>query len=188
MVKKSLAGVIIIAIVGGGILYTSKQHRKVNNLTEENKKLEIKIQTLKKELNNKETNLTNTRSLLKARETEVDQLKKEKEELTKKVGRAQNFTLTFYSTLPQENGGYTTTCNGEIPRHGMVASNYYPQGTKIKINGKIFIVADRGGKSFNKPNRLDVVVERKPGESDKQYLKRVEHLGKIKVTGYILGE
>jgi hypothetical protein len=188
MIKKALAGVTIIAVIGGGSLYTSEQNRKINNLIEENKKLEIKIQTLEKELNNKETNLTNTRSLLKAKETEIDQLKKEKEELTKKMGRAQNFTLTFYTTLPQENGGYTTTCNGEIPRHGMVASNYYPQGTKIKINGKIFTVADRGGKSFNKPNRLDVVVERKSGESDAQYLKRVRHLGKIKVTGYILGE
>lgn len=178
-----IPSVISVALFGGTIYKVEKQ---LNNQIEENKQLKLEINDLDNIIKELNLNLNDMDLKIQEKDKQIEQLKKEKEELTKKRGRIQEFILTFYTTLPQENGGYTTTCNGEIPRHGMVASNYYPQGTKIKINGKIFTVADRGGKSFNKPNRLDVVVERKSGESDSEYLKRVRHLGKKKVTGYIL--
>lgn len=96
------------------------------------------------------------------------------------------FTLTFYTSLPEENGGHTVTCRGEKLRYGMVASNVYHLGTKIKIKGLgTFTVSDRGGANFNSPNRLDVLIERNGGESDADYLNRVNNMGKLVRTGYI---
>ena len=183
MFKKTLTGIIVILTISG-TFYSINQ--KINNLKLKNTQLEIKIKQLENELNKQTKELKNTKNLLNTKTEELNKLKQKKEELTKKLGKAQEFTLTFYTTLPQENGGYTVTCTGQKLKNGMVASNVYPLGTKIRINGKIFTVADRGGKNFNNSNRLDVLVERNPGESDNDYLKRVNNLGTINVIGYIL--
>lgn len=94
--------------------------------------------------------------------------------------------LTFYTSLPSENGGYTVTCNGKPLEGNIVANNTLPQGTKLLINGTVYTVADRGSSRFDNPNRLDVLVERQPGESDSQYLERVNNKGVAHVGGYIL--
>lgn len=97
------------------------------------------------------------------------------------------FTLTYYTNLPSENGGYTKTCEGKPLEYLMVASNYYPLGTKIYLEGVgTVVVSDRGGKHFNNSNRLDVFIPRNSGESSRQYLKRVNNMGKKTVRGYIL--
>lgn len=187
MNKKIILGTVVLGLlVGGAITYLTNIKTDLQNQIEENKKLEIRIKDLNIDLKNMSEQLKNMESIIQEKELIIEQLKKEKEELTKKLGRPQEFILTFYTTLPEENGGYTVTCEGKELKHGMVASNVYSLGTKIKINGRIFTVSDRGGKNFNHSNRLDVLVERNPGESDSEYLKRVNNLGKIKVTGYIL--
>ena len=183
MLKKTIAGVTAAVLIGGYV-YTSEQ--KLNNLEEKNDKLEIKTQQLNKSLDGKAKDLKKAKKELETKQKQIEELEKEKEKLKKNLGRAQDFILTFYTSLPEENGGYTVTCQGKELKNGMVASNIYPLGTKIRINGKIFTVSDRGGKNFNHSNRLDVLVERNSGESNSEYLKRVNSLGKVKVTGYIL--
>ena len=97
------------------------------------------------------------------------------------------FTLTFYTALEDENGGYTITCTGDKLNYGMVASNVYPLGTKIYLEGYgVFTVADRGGSNFNDPTRLDVLIERKGGENNVTYTNRVNNMGKALVNGYII--
>lgn len=97
-----------------------------------------------------------------------------------------DFTLTFYTCLPSENSGYTTTAWGEVPTYGMVASNVYEKGTRIYLEGYgEFVVADRGGSNFDNYNRLDVFIPRLYGESDEEYSQRVYSLGVVNVKGYI---
>ena len=97
------------------------------------------------------------------------------------------FELTFYTSLPSENGGYTVTCLGEELKYGMVANNVLDLGTKIYLEGwGTFTNSDRGGSNFNTIHRLDVLIERNYGESDSEYLKRVNNMGRVKVMGYIV--
>ena len=98
----------------------------------------------------------------------------------------ENFKFTYYTALPSENGGYTVTCNGEPLVDGIVASNYYPQGTKLYIDGKVYTVADRGSSRFNSPNRLDVFVGKYGGESSGEYLRRVNNMGVKNTEGFVL--
>ena len=91
--------------------------------------------------------------------------------------------------MPSENGGYSVTARGEnlIGLKNAVASNYYPLGTKIYLNGFGTVrVADRGGSSFNSSTRLDVLIQRKEGESNAAYLRRVNNMGVQIVEGYII--
>lgn len=98
----------------------------------------------------------------------------------------KNFTLTFYTNLPSENGGYTITATGKTLRSGMVASNYYSMGKNIYLTGYgTMTVEDRGGASFNSSSRLDVFIPRRSGESNSTYLKRVNNLGVRTVKGYV---
>lgn len=96
------------------------------------------------------------------------------------------FKNTYYTSLPSENGGYTVTCNGEPLEGDIVANNTLPQGTKLFFNDKVYTVADRGSSRFDNPDRLDVLIERNYGESDYEYLKRVNNKGVDYVEGLIL--
>lgn len=98
------------------------------------------------------------------------------------------FKNTAYSSLPEENGGYTVTCNGEPLVGNIVANNTLPQGTRIYMNGKIYRVADRGSSRFNNPNRLDVLVQKLPGENIGSYKQRVSDYGVKYTQGYIIKE
>ena len=48
------------------------------------------------------------------------------------------------------------TASGKIARVGMVATNLYPFGTKLKIGNKIYIVEDRISKKYN--DRCDIFM------------------------------
>lgn len=97
------------------------------------------------------------------------------------------FELTFYTSLPSENGGYTVTCLGEDLQYGMVANNVLDLGTEIYLEGwGTFTNSDRGGSNFDVIHRLDVLIERGYGESDSEYLKRVNKMGRVKVMGCIV--
>ena len=98
------------------------------------------------------------------------------------------FKNTAYSSLPEENGGYTVTCNGEPLVGNIVANNTLPQGTRIYMNGKIYRVADRGSSRFNNPNRLDVLVQKLSGEDIDSYRQRVSDYGVKYTQGYIIKE
>lgn len=75
--------------------------------------------------------------------------------------RTENKTnaISAYSELdschyPSSKGCFTAS--GKIARVGMVATNLYPFGTKLKIGNKIYIVEDRVSKKYN--NRYDIFM------------------------------
>lgn len=112
-----------------------------------------------------------------------------KTESTPKKTKEISFKLSFYTTLPQHNGGHMKTASGEsiVGLKNVVASNYYPLGTKIYLEGfGTMRVADRGGSDFNSSVRLDVLIQRKSGESNTEYAARVWDMGRQTVSGYIV--
>lgn len=124
------------------------------------------------------------------KQLQISKAKKIKEKKVNKVKvqkQISKFALTFYTSLGDENGGYTITCTGQKLSYGMVASNVYPLGTKIYLEGYgVFTVSDRGGSNFDNPDRLDVLIEREGGEDDVTYTNRVNNMGKVIVNGYII--
>lgn len=101
-------------------------------------------------------------------------------------GKKMTFKLSFYSNLPEDNGGYTNTASGAPLEYGVVASNVYPFGTKIYVEGYgMMTVKDRGGSHFNDPTRLDVYIPPKSGESKSDYKKRLLQLGRQTKQGTI---
>jgi 3D (Asp-Asp-Asp) domain-containing protein len=124
-------------------------------------------------------------------EFEQKKIEKQIEEQKKNESKWQEFELTFYTSLSEENSGNGTksvTCTGGKLYDGVVASNYYKLNTKIKLQGwGEVVVADRGSdKYFNNDYRLDVYIPRNSNESDSHYHARVEKMGKIKVKGRII--
>lgn len=111
------------------------------------------------------------------------------------VPECKRYALTFYTSLPSENGGNTEMANGDkiATAKNVVASNVYPFGTKIVLDGtdisnfgnNIKYVKDTGGPSFDNPCRLDVLIPSKSGEADSAYLSRVNNLGRPIVDGHI---
>lgn len=104
------------------------------------------------------------------------------------ISNELDITLTFYTSLPEENGGFNgINCSGEKLTAGTVANNVLPLGTEIytKEFGTL-TVSDRGGDNFNTINRLDVYIPREDGESDQDYFRRVNNMGRVKVKGYIV--
>lgn len=70
-----------------------------------------------------------------------------------------NAKLSFYSSDPSENGGYTTDCQGNKLKYGTIANNYYPLGTKIYIKDfGLMSVEDTGGSHFNSWVNFDVFI------------------------------
>ena len=143
--------------------YNNKVQEEVNKIAEYKRSYEYKLRE-------------ETRSWRLPLGISVDQL------------QLRTFKNTAYSSLPEENGGYTVTCNGEPLVGNIVANNTLPQGTRIYMNGKIYRVADRGSSRFNNPNRLDVLVQRLPGEDIDSYRQRVSDYGVKHIQGYIIKE
>ncbi len=96
------------------------------------------------------------------------------------------WNFSFYTNLPSENGGYTTTAMGTTLRYGVLSSNYWPLRSQVILpNWGNFTVEDRGGKDFDSKYRFDMLIPRNSGESDYQYLTRVNNMGIKSITGYI---
>lgn len=120
--------------------------------------------------------------------------KKKLDNLSAKAGRKVigytkiKATLSYYTSLASENGGYANmTASGVKPQYGCVANNSLKFGTDIYFKGiGTFEVQDRGCSNFNNVYRYDVYIPRNNGESDNAYLARVNNLGKKTVTAYIL--
>lgn len=101
----------------------------------------------------------------------------------------KTFYLSFYSVLPEENGGYDLTASGESIHglYGVAASNYYPMGTRIYLEGWGEVrIADRGGSDFNSSSRLDLLIQPLPGESTSDYKDRILEYGRQTVSGYVI--
>ena len=119
----------------------------------------------------------------------IQEEERKKEEERKTASLNKIFKLSFYTTLPEENGGYANMANGKpiVGAYNVVASNYYPLGTKIYLEGfGTMVVSDRGGSAFNSSVRLDVLIQRREGESTADYKARVRKLGRQEVSGKII--
>ena len=65
--------------------------------------------------------------------------------------------LSYYTTAPDEGSGTGITASGTKATVGRtIASNKYPFGTKIMIDGHIYTVEDRGSSIVD--NCLDILV------------------------------
>lgn len=173
---------------------TQKPHQYFNITIAEKKKCDIETKIKNEKLKDLETHIKKGNETIKTEmlnEMSIalnDQLieKQRLEEERQKYIEVE-FILTFYTSLNSENGYGAITCRGESLVDGMVASNYYSLGTIIDLGrfGEV-IVADRGGSHFNTNNRLDVLITRNYGESDSQYYRRVNNMGRQVVKGKIL--
>ena len=68
--------------------------------------------------------------------------------------------LSYYTTAPDEGSGTGITASGTKATVGRtIASNGYPFGTKVMIDGHVYTVEDRGSDVVN--NCLDILVESK---------------------------
>ncbi|MCE5221498.1 MAG: 3D domain-containing protein [Clostridium sp.] len=121
----------------------------------------------------------------KFKQKEIEMQNEEK----KNEPELKEFILTFYTSLESENSSAgAVTCQNKPLSPGGVANNVIPQNTKINLEsyGQV-IVNDKGSdKYFGVDNRLDVYIEREPGESDREYSRRVNSYGVQKVQGYIV--
>lgn len=100
-------------------------------------------------------------------------------------------TVTFYCAIDDDINGGGITCHEVPARYGIVASNVYPQGTKIYLpsidKNRCFVVADKGGSDFDRYDRLDLFIERLPGEDDETYKKRAYSLGiRNNIQAYVI--
>lgn len=96
------------------------------------------------------------------------------------------WTVSFYTNLAVDNGGYTTTAMGTRLRYGVLASNYWPLRSKVSLPGwGDFAIEDRGGTDFDSKYRLDMLIPRNSGETDYQYRSRIWAMGRKSITGYI---
>ena len=158
-----------------------------------------KIETYLEKINRQDNVITaknqidmlNEMSIALYKHQEEEERKRQEEERKRQEEESKyitkTFIVTFYTSLNCENGYGSVNCRGQELAPGMVASNVYPLGTEIDLGSMgTVVVADRGGKDFNNSDRLDMLIPRNYGESDSHYYRRVNKMGKRKVTGKIL--
>lgn len=167
----------------------------INNTKEEQNKIINKVSNSKNNLKTSKINnkldknysISNDKNF-KEKQNENDTIFSETNTKSDNNLTKDEFTLTFYTSLAEENSGYTgLNANGSLLEYGQVANNILPQGTIIKLEDiGVFTVYDKGGDNFNTINRLDVFIPRNDGETDDVYKERVINLGIKKVKGYVL--
>lgn len=178
---KRLIVLLIIVTISIAVRYTIINN-KLKQMYSNNE--ETKIQHVEKE-----SNIPSEDTYVQKQQTDLHIASSEKQ--PSRGGHIDNqvdITLTFYTGLPEENGGYTDiNCTGNKLTPGTVANNVLPLGTKIYTNEfGTLTVADRGGSNFDTIHRLDVYISRKSGESNSNYMKRVNDMGRVKIKGYIV--
>lgn len=160
--------------------------------TIEDNKIEIELKEKEKERNQfwAEKDAQKKKVLAQEQATKQNKVVESKPKVSQNNNNSgSSFNLSFYSTLPEENGGYSKMANGQsiYGASNVVASNYYAIGTKIYLEGwGVMTVSDRGGSAFNNSSRLDVLIQQKSGESTSQYKQRISNLGRRTVSGYVV--
>lgn len=202
--KRLLAIICILAISNMYLLHNKdKNEQQIHTQQKKIEKEQTISKMLYKEIDKKNIQIKNIESInneknkkIKNLENDVRSLKDKNTQLKKAklsrggdvLGSEEMFEITFYTSLNCENSKYgAVTCNGNKLRDGMVANNVLPQGTKIKLQGYgVVEVLDRGGSDFDDKYRLDVFISKNKGESDYEYLRRVNNMGRMRVKGYII--
>ena len=68
----------------------------------------------------------------------------------------REYEVTAYTPDPRENGGYTTDWQSRPLRAGIIACDDLPDGTKVIICGKTYIVRDIFGGGHKR--RIDILM------------------------------
>ncbi len=64
---------------------------------------------------------------------------------------------TAYSSTPEQTDSSPfITASGSHVRHGIIAANFLPLGTKVRIGQEIYTVEDRMNKRYNGEYRIDI--------------------------------
>lgn len=191
--KKHIISILVVTtttitagLIGKVMLNTQK-------LLERSNVLQVKIEQALIQAEENEQKIYDINQQLEIKITDIEkqiqEIQAKIQEEEERRSRMVEFTLTFYTTLNEENGWGPINCLGEPLAQGMVANNVLPLGTKIDLGEYgVVEVRDRGGNNFNVMHRIDYLVMRNPGESDYEYFKRVNNYGVKKVTGYIMEE
>ena len=164
---------------------------KIEKNVEEKQKnidsLENKVNELEKSIKEVKTNKNTTVQTKTVNATNLTSVKNTYKIQNKKT-KEVTFHISFYTSLACENGGYANmTASGKKLADGMVANNQLPFGTKIYVEGYgLKTVEDRGSsKYFTDETKIDIFVPRQKGESDTEYRKRVNAMGRKNIKGYI---
>lgn len=191
--KTNVKGLILTIILFLGLMNIKFIYIHDNIKQVQNNKDEKKVASTNKTFNSANSEKVQ-KSPTSSSTTNTDKVDSNKDLNKKSLSRGGSninneveITLTFYTSLAEENGGFSgINCSGKKLTPGTVANNVLPLGTKIytKEFGTL-TVADRGGNNFDTIHSLDVYIPREEGESDKDYLTRVNDMGKVKVKGYI---
>lgn len=66
-------------------------------------------------------------------------------------------TATAYSSTPEQTDSSPfITASGSHVRHGIIAANFLPLGTKVRLGQEIYTVEDRMNKRYNGKYRIDI--------------------------------
>ena len=158
--KTIIFGLLLSNLVLGGMCYESNQQltdvkNHYNYSNELNEELYEELNDVSREL---EEQIYKTNSLEKElMEKELEE-KKPQETSNKEQNRKQ--VISCHVTAYTVGDAYTpsdTMANGEKAHVGAVASYDLPLGTKVRINGVVYIVKDRCGI----PNTIDIYMNSK---------------------------
>lgn len=156
---------------------------KVSKIEGEKSELQDEVKELEKDIKSKDATISELRQRvgeLQSKELPTKGLVGSRGATTR--GTPITLKLSFYGDGAEENGGYAgMDAQGGKLRAGTIASNVYPFGTQFSINGQIFTVRDRGGSHFNSPDRIDVFVPRRDGETKEEYNRRIREYGRKEV-------
>lgn len=62
----------------------------------------------------------------------------------------------YSSTVEQTDASPFITASGSTVRHGIVAANFLPLHTKIRIGSEVYTVEDRMNERYNNTHRIDI--------------------------------
>ena len=131
MIKKFGLFLFIFSLFFAAIMLHSEHENTIDTLQNEVYNRDVEIQELNERLETERERIAELKEKLEAhREQEV------------RRGYTRKFTCEITHYIPTGS----LTSSGTVPQAGRtVACNFLPLGTKVRINGHIYIVEDTGG-------------------------------------------
>jgi len=82
------------------------------------------------------------------------------------INRGSEFTVAataYTSSVNETDGTPNLTASGKRTRRSVIAANFLPLGTKVKISGSIYVVGDRMNARYNGQRIIDFWFPTKEG-------------------------
>lgn len=176
--------IIYIFIIIGMFMYNQKEYTSlINKIESQDKKMTEKIEIM----NNRIDELSDYIVSEEYMEIKYIDYLKNKYNIEAKDYIITTMELSFYTDLDCENGFGPVTATGKRLTDGHIANNQLDFGTNVYLEGYgMKVVEDRGSKKyFGDVSKVDVFVPRNNGETDSEYYRRVNDMGRVKVKGVI---